>query len=78
MIKHIYRIFKVFSAEEIGSPVPDLVTDYLFTVRKEGYEQYLSKEKVQEFHTVMTQLILLCNQARQYILVLVAFLTTRV
>ncbi len=77
MIKYIDKIFKGFS-EDIGSPVADPAADHLFKVRKEGHNEYLSEEKAQEFHTVVAQLLFLCNRARRDIQVAVAFLTTRV
>ena len=77
MIKYIDKIFKGFS-EDIGSPAADPAAAHLFTVCEEGHNQYLSEEKAQEFHTVVAQLLFLCNRARQDIQVAVAFLTTRV
>ncbi len=77
MIKYIDKIFKGFS-EDIGTPAADPASKHLFQVRENGEAQYLSEEKAQEFHTVVAQLLFLCNRARRDIQVAVAFLTTRV
>ena len=77
MIKYIDKIFKGFS-EDIGTPAADPAAKHLFQVREDGEAQYLSEEKAQEFHTVVAQLLFLCNRARRDIQVAVAFLITRV
>ena len=77
MIKYINKIFEGFS-EEIGSPAADPAADHLFKVHEEGHNEYLLEEKAQEFHTIVAQLLILCNRDRRDIQVAVVFLTTRV
>ena len=77
MIKYINKIFKGFS-EDIGTPAADSAASHLFQVREDGEAKYLSEEKAQELHTVVAQLLFLCNRARRGIQVAVTFLTTRV
>ncbi len=56
----------------------DPTASHLFQEQEDGEAQYLSEEKAQEFHTVVAQLLFLCNQARRDIQVAVAFMTTRI
>ena len=77
IIKYIDMIFKGFS-EEIGTPVADPAAKWIFQGGKDGDVECLSDVKAQEFHSVVAQLLFLCNRARQDIQVAVAFLTTRV
>ena len=77
MIKYTDKIFKGFS-EDIGTLAAYPAAMHLFQVREDGEAQYLSEEKAQEFHTVVAQLLFLCNWARQDIQVTIVSLTTRV
>ena len=50
---------KVKVCEGVRSSVVYLIADHLFAVWEEGHDQYLSKEKAQEFHTVVAQFLFL-------------------
>ena len=63
MIKCTSKIFKGFS-EELGTSMADPVTSYLFIMQEERHDKYLSEEKAQGFHKVITQPLFLWNWAR--------------
>jgi hypothetical protein len=81
MIKHVQKILDDFP-EDLGKPAATPASDHLFTVRdKEETEKlglFLSREKAQQFHHSVAQLLFVSTRVRRDIQTAVSFLTTRV
>ena len=59
----------------MGTTAATLEAEHIFKVRNENKTQYLPEEQTQTFHHTVAQLLLISDRYRQYIQMVVEFLT---
>ena len=80
MVKHLEKIFEDFP-EDIGRAASSPASEHLFQVRNpeetERDSKFLPREKAEQFHHSVAQLLFMCGKVRRDIQTPVAFLMTQ-
>eukprot|EP00957_Ditylum_brightwellii_P064747 4913557-Ditylum_brightwellii.AAC.1 len=75
MKDYLWETIKDFP-EEVNKVHPTPATSHLFTINKNCKK--LDEGRARSFHTITAKLLFACNQTRPNIMVVIAFLKTRV